>query len=79
MERWRSRVGDPVPDPAEMERLISGGIELQKYREAYTPRGRRLVFLRVVWVPERDLIVKIDTRKNQTVTVITENVAEMFK
>jgi hypothetical protein len=77
-ERWQSRVGTPVPAPAEIERMISNGIELQRFRIDFTPRGRRLVFLQVVWVPERDLILKIDSRKNRAVTVITEHVAEMF-
>ena len=75
VERWQSRVGTPVPEPSEVERMISAGIELQKYRVAFTPRGRRMVFLQVVWVPTQGLILKIDALGNRTVTVITEQVA----
>jgi len=71
-ERWEERVGGAAPEPEDVETMIADAIELQKFRNAYTPRGRRLTILALYWVPERGVVVKVNEKTRQAVTVVTE-------
>jgi len=69
-------VGGPVPDEAEVARLIAESVEIQKFsliREPGKPKPRRV--LRLCWVPERDLVFKVDMDRGRVVTVITPGTA----
>lgn len=75
-ERWVKRVGGPVPDEAEVARLIDESVEIQKFsiiREPGKPKPRRI--LRLCWVPELDLVFKVDEGRNRVVTVLTPETA----
>lgn len=72
-QRWEERVDGPVPAAGDVEAMIAGAVELQKFRSALTPRGRSLTILALYWVPERGVVIKVNTKSRQAVTVVTED------
>ena len=71
-EQWKKRGNGPVPSPKEVEKMIKGSISLQKDRDVYTPRGRKFKVLALYWNPEKDVVFKVDERRNTVVTVISK-------
>ena len=69
-ERWEERIGGDLPSSLEIESIIGESIVLQKFRRAYTARGRAMVFLSVYWHTERGLVLKIDEKCGKVVTVL---------
>ncbi len=57
-ERWVERVGPRRPTRAEAEAIIRESIQIQQYRDVYTPRGRRITILASYWHPGRGLVIK---------------------
>jgi hypothetical protein len=72
-ERWEERVGEPIPPPEEVEKMIrQHGIRwLQKCRDLYTTKGNRYRVLALYWIKERGIVIKVDEIKNVAITVIT--------
>ena len=74
--RWRQRVDSVLPTPKGLSAMIRGAVCVQKYREVFTPRGRRITILAAFWLPDLNIIVKADMRRNCAITVITPNIRE---
>jgi len=74
-ERWAERIGTPVPAPGEVEEMKNDAIFIQRSRDLFTPTGRRYRILALYWLPQENLILKIDERRNVAVTIITPETA----
>ena len=75
-ERWKERVGKPLPTPEKMEELIDGALYLQRCRDLFTARGLRRRILSVYWVTDQGLIIKLDEKLGVAVTVLTADMAD---
>lgn len=75
IHRWRERVGKPVPTTEEMEGMLNESVMLQRQRDTFTPRGRRINILALYWVIDENLILKVDEKKAIVVTVLTPDMA----
>ena len=73
-EQWKKRGAGPVPGVKEVEEMIAGSISLQRDRDVYTPRGRRFKVLALYWCTEKDVVFKVDEKRNTVVTVISKAV-----
>ena len=73
-EAWKKRANGPVPGVKEVEEMIAGSISLQRDRDIYTPRGRKFKVLALYWNPEKDVVFKVDEKRNTVVTVISKAV-----
>jgi hypothetical protein len=58
VEQWEQRVEEPVPTGEELAEMVKGSVRVQKYRKAYTPRGRSFEVPACYWLPERKIIIK---------------------
>ena len=76
-ERWEERVGEPIPSPEEIEKLIRRQDTkwLQKCRDLYTSRGRKYRVLALYWIKERNMVIKIDEKNNVAVSVMSRGEA----
>lgn len=72
--RWQARVGAPVPAPEDVERLLESAITLQRFRQAYTMKRKPITILELYWVPEVNIVIKVDAARRQAVTVIAGDV-----
>ena len=70
-DRWKERVGKPLPSPEKMEELIDGALYLQRCRDLFTARGIRQRILAAYWITDQNVIVKIDEKAGVAVTVLT--------
>lgn len=57
-ERWLERVGSEMPTRRGLGKILKQANLIQPYREAYTPRGRRITFLALYWHPGLNLVIK---------------------
>ena len=71
-KRWEERVGPDAPTGRDIMRFVRQGVQLQKYRKVYTPRGREIIILAMYWVQDKGLVIKVDEWRKQAVTVLTE-------
>ena len=72
-ERWLERIGGPVPTARAVKRMIRGAIVLQKDSTFRTNR-ERYKWPAMYWVPERQLILKVDEERQIAITVITPGI-----
>lgn len=75
-DQWRAEVGQDLPSPEVLGRIVAESVYCQRYRDLFTPRGHRYQVLAVYWHPERDLVLKIDERSSRAVTVLTPKTRE---
>ena len=68
-KRWEERIGGALPSNQEIEKIIEQSIVLQKFRRAYTLRGRPMVFLSMYWHTEHGIVLKVDA-SGKVVTVL---------
>ena len=71
-ERWQERTGK-MPVIEDIRRLIDEGILVNDGGIYYDFAGQQIVFLKIVWSPERDVIFKIDELQKKIVTVLSKN------
>ena len=77
--RWQERVGGPVPSAEELTEVIKNEKEticLQKYRHAYTPRGRSIVFMAIYWIAPWNCVVKVHEKGKKLITVMSLEILE---
>ena len=76
-ERWEERIGGPVPPPEEVEEMVRRHDTkwLQKCRNLYTSRGRPYRVLALYWIRDRNIIIKVDEKRNRAVSVMIQNQA----
>jgi len=72
-ERWEERVGEPVPSPEEVEKMVRRHDTrwLQKCRDLYTTRGRKYRVLALYWIRDRNVVIKVDEKNDVAVSVMT--------
>jgi len=75
-ERWRERVGGRPPAGSRFDDLVNDSVRIQRHRDCYTPRGRRLCVLGLYWNAKRNVVLKVDEKTNTVVTVLTPDAAE---
>ncbi len=75
-DQWRAEVGEDLPSPEDIGRIISESVRCQRYRDLFTPRGHRYRVLAAYWHPARNLVLKIDERDHRAVTVLTPKTRE---
>jgi hypothetical protein len=68
-EQWESRVGGEAP--MDITPLLSECVILQQCRDYYTSRGIACRILALYWHPDRQIMLKVDTKRQTVVTVIT--------
>jgi len=69
-ERWKERVGEPVPTAREVEAMIRESAKIQKCQDLLTIRGRQIRALALYWHKESGLIFKVDEKRKKVVTVL---------
>ena len=69
-DRWEERIGGALPSNQDIERIIAESVVLQKFRRAYTSRGRSIVFLSVYWNVRLGVVLKVDEEARKVVTVL---------
>lgn len=75
-EAWRKRVSRRVPTDGEVHRILTECVRIQRQRDLFTPRGRRVRVLALYWHPAHDVVLKVDHRRGKVVTVLTPEVLE---
>jgi len=76
IERWGERLNSPVPSGREVEDMINESVLLQRHRDVFTPRGRRVRILAAYWVTAENIVLKIDERSATVVTVLTQDMTD---
>lgn len=69
-ERWRERVGRPLPTPEDVARIIRESVRTQNFRLLLTPRGRPIVVLASYEHRGLGVTLKVDEKHNTVVTVL---------
>ena len=72
-QRWKERVGSPVPSPEELVALLCNCVLLQKCRDVFDARGFRRRILGLYWYPPLGIVFKLDSLTRKIVTIVTEN------
>ena len=72
VNNWKMRVGGD-PDPAEITRMLADSIRVQPCRNLQRLNGELYRQLAIYWIPERDIIIKVDDFYGTAVTVMTGN------
>ncbi|MGD8389631.1 MAG: hypothetical protein PVG49_20965 [Desulfobacteraceae bacterium] len=67
------------PSRQSLDRIIKKSVQVQKYREVYTPHGRSMTILAAWWHPETGVIFKTNDREQVVVTVFTKDIREEKK
>jgi len=75
-DRWQERVKRPVPTAKEIGDMVNEAVLLQRYRDVFTPRGRRITILALYWSVDESLILKVDEKSGVAVTVLTADMRE---
>lgn len=73
---WRKRVGGYVPPDAEVRRILSESVRIQRQHDLFTTRGHRVRVLALYWHPAREIVLKADHRTRKVVTVLTPRTLE---
>jgi len=79
--RWQERMGGCVPTPQMIRQLVRHSVVLQHGRRVEkTGFGRPYTTLSMYWVPEIDVVMKIDevSYPHCAVTVITPDVRKCY-
>jgi hypothetical protein len=73
IERWAQRVCGAPPTPGLILNLICGAVVLQKSARTQDNDGCPYITLSLYWVPEADLVIKLDETEwpPRAVTVLT--------
>ena len=77
-DRWRERVKRPLPTTKEIDDMVNEALLLQRYRDVYTPRGRRITILELYWVADKGLVLKVNKKADIAVTVLTSDMMEVI-
>lgn len=70
-QRWLERTGEK-PVARTIERLIDDSILVNNGGIYYDYAGQQVVFLKVVWNPQKDVIFKIDESQRTIITVLSK-------
>lgn len=76
IERWQERLSTPVPSGREIEGMVNESVLLQRQRDLFTPRGRRIRVLATYWVTAEKIVLKVDEKNATVVTVLTEDMVD---
>jgi hypothetical protein len=74
IKRWEERVGQPLPAPKEIKRMIRCAIWLQKDQVLYSTKGLRYKIPALYWVPDKNIVLKVDEKTKTVMTVITPDI-----
>ena len=75
-ERWAKRVGGEMPSDEEILRMIDRSVYVQRFQVIKPEKGKPFRVLALHWVPERDIILKVDEQRRRVVTVLSPSVRE---
>ena len=70
-EKWLKSIGSPLPTSNEIDQMINESIILQKQRDLFTSKGRLYRVLAVYGHPEKAVVLKVDHKKKEAVTLTT--------
>jgi len=72
IQRWEERVQQPIPTPADIKRMLKHAIWLQKDNVFFSGKNRYKTPA-LYWVPDKNIVLKIDEKSKTVMTVITRD------
>ena len=71
IEKWKEERSEPVPSMRQMELWLMEAFYIQKYRDVRSIKGNAMAILGLYWLPEINLVLKIDEKSGVVVTFVT--------
>ena len=73
-QQWEKRVKHPQPTVYEIKSMIRRAIWLQKDHVLFFKDGSRYKVPALYWVPDKNIVLKVDEDTKTVMTVITPNI-----
>lgn len=74
IQQWEKRVKQPQPTIYEIKNMIRRAIWLQTDQRLFCKNGRIYKIPALYWVPDKNIVLKVDEETKTVMTVITPNI-----
>ncbi len=68
--KWRSNIGSSPPEGLEITHKIRNSVRIQGQRDVFNKYGHRVRILALYWLPQDNIILKVDHVTRKVVTIL---------